>query len=669
MIAPKKEEPAEADVSALRRETDDFFRPGGRLEIACRNEPFPYEPRLQQREMADAIAEAIMDEDHLVVEAGTGVGKSFAYLVPLILAAVRKNVHAVVSTYTIALQEQLIAKDIPFLQEHMGVKFKAVLVKGRSNYLCLRRLARARKMGGELFVSETAAEIERIRAWADRTKEGSLQDLEEQPASEAWDMVCAEQGNCMWNKCPEYSRCFFMSARKRIRDANLLVVNHHLLFSELAIRAHGASFLPPYSMVVLDEANMVENVASEHMGIRLSRFAFEYWMRRLYTPDNSKGLLALLKKGETAHEVTRLWEETERFFVAVRKWARFSGDESQRVVSAPLDIPTAAPDILGRIIAQLGTISDGIKDEDLRAELSSLRRRGGEMKDALEAYLKQALRDQVYWVEREGRRKQQMVLYSAPIEVGPLLEKALFEGLSTVVMTSATLAIGGNLEYFKSRMGAPDCRVLSLGSPFDYGRQMRVYIPSRMPDPNETDRFIDAAAQAIRFFVTKTHGRAFVLFTSSSLMKQVAEVTADYFESNGIRLLVQGTGSPRHVMLQRFKADNPSVLFGLDSFWMGVDVRGSALSNVIITRLPFAVPDQPLIKARMDRIREKGGDPFRDYSLPEAILKFRQGVGRLIRTATDEGIVVILDPRIVGKWYGKLFLSAIPECPVEIVDL
>ena len=236
-------------------------------------------------------------------------------------------------------------------------------------------------------------------------------------------------------------------------------------------------------------------------------------------------------------------------------------------------------------------------------------------------------------------------------------------------MTSATLAIGGNLEYFKSRMGAPDCRVLSLGSPFDYGRQMRVYIPSRMPDPNETDRFIDAAAQAIRFFVTKTHGRAFVLFTSSSLMKQVADVTADYFESNGIRLLVQGTGSPRHVMLQRFKADNPSVLFGLDSFWMGVDVRGSALSNVIITRLPFAVPDQPLIKARMDRIREKGGDPFRDYSLPEAILKFRQGVGRLIRTATDEGIVVILDPRIVGKWYGKLFLSAIPECPVEIVDL
>ena len=197
MIAPKKEETAEADVSALKRETDEFFRPGGRLEIACRNEPFPYEPRLQQREMADAIAEAIMDEDHLVVEAGTGVGKSFAYLVPLILAAVRKNVHAVVSTYTVALQEQLIAKDIPFLQEHMGVKFKAVLVKGRSNYLCLRRLARARKMGGELFVSETAAEIERIRAWADRTKEGSLQDLEEQPASEAWDMVCAEQGNCM----------------------------------------------------------------------------------------------------------------------------------------------------------------------------------------------------------------------------------------------------------------------------------------------------------------------------------------------------------------------------------------------------------------------------------------------------------------------------------------
>ncbi|HNR94247.1 MAG TPA: helicase C-terminal domain-containing protein [Kiritimatiellia bacterium] len=648
---------------------DAFFRPGGLLEEACHAEEFPYEERPQQRTMACAVAGVIHKSSHLAVEAGTGVGKSFAYLVPLIYASLERRERMVVATYTISLQEQLIYKDIPFLQKVLGDGFKAVLVKGRSNYLCLRRLGRTFRMGKDLFAGAGRDEVAEIRKWAETTEEGSLQSMAVQPSSEIWSQVCAEHGNCLGRKCPHFKPCFFMRARAQMQEANLLVLNHHLLFSDIQLRRHRAAFLPKYTVIVLDEAHQMEDVASEHFGIRLSHYAFEHWMRRLYVSDTNKGLLAALRRGDAAHEVTELGRAVDDLYLKFKRWAAFRGDETQRVLTAPPALETDVPARLDRLAKMLEEIIENTEDDDVLAELEAIRRHGMGMAEELRSFLSQSLPDQVYWVEKEGRRRSLMVLHAAPIEVAPVLSEALFKSSPCVVMTSATLAVGGSLEYFKTRVGAENCESLETGSPFNYQQQMRVLIPRKMPDPKDMNEYLPAVTRAVEHFVIESRGRAFVLFTNAGLMRKVAAATEPVFTGAGLQLFVQGAGLARHVMLDRFRESPAGVLFGVSSFWMGVDVRGGALSNVIITRLPFAVPDQPLIKARLDRIKEKGGDPFKEYSLPEAILRFRQGVGRLIRTNTDEGRIIVLDRRIADKWYGRLFFSAIPECPVEEVDI
>jgi ATP-dependent DNA helicase DinG len=660
--------PAPAASVSIVRATDDFFCPGGVMAKAGKVADFEYEPRPQQREMAIAVAEAIDQGRHLAVEAGTGVGKSLAYLVPAILAALARKEKVVVSTHTISLQEQLIHKDIPFLQQHLGREFKAVLVKGRSNYLCLRRLARAERMGPDLFASGKSGELERLREWSRVTKDGTLQELEEQPPSEIWNAVNVEHGNCLWHRCPEYDACFVMKARRLMREADLLVVNHHLFFSDLGLKEQGVGVLPACEMVILDEAHQVEAVSGEHLGVRLSQLSFERWMRRLYVPDSNRGLLAVLQQGQAAHAIVKLQEELDDFFPQLRKWAGFHAEKSCQVAGAPPDIPSAIPSLLLEIGQQLQSIHDDLQDLDKRAELMAARRRGMEMLKMFDAFMAQSLPDQVYWVASEGARRAQTVLYSAPIEVAPILRDTLFKTYRTVIMTSATLAVEGRLDYFRERVGADDAATLSVGSPFDYERQMRIIVPRGLPDPTQTEAYTEATAREVMRYVERTKGHAFVLFTSDRFMRAIRDRVGEYFEDRGYPLLMQGEGLPRHAMLDRFRSRKGSVLFGLDSFWMGVDVRGEALSNVIITRLPFAVPDEPLVKARMDRIIERGGDAFRDYSLPEAVLRFRQGVGRLIRSSTDTGIIVILDSRVLTKWYGKHFLKSLPECPVEIIE-
>lgn len=668
----------EADFTPPRpeclEETIAFFSGDGPLKRSAEFGGRPYEPRPQQTVMANEIAAAFENGRNLCVEAPTGVGKSFAYLIPAIYAALSMKKPVLITTETLNLQEQLVYKDLPLLAKLLNIDLKFVLAKGRGNYICKRRLLLARGGHRDEFLPshEMLTEVERLADWADRTEDGSKYDLDFSVDNELWACVCSEASNCSGPSCKFFRTCFYWKARREWENADIVVANHALFFVDLKIRALEqleTSPLPNYGAVVFDEAHTLEDSAAQHLGLSLRSGALRYFLNRLYNPSTGKGLL--LRSGESSLQlratIAKVQDAATEYFAQFQEAVAKRTDSVLRIVK-----PGRFSDHLS---AQLGNVAKLLReyiaeqeDQDFRTELQSLHERCLAFQEEIAGFTEMAWEEHVYWAE--GRlssvtRAPMVELDAAPLNIAALLHNILFSRKKTVILTSATLAVNGSLDYYFNRVGFANGTGIVLDSPFDYAKQVRLYLPRSMPLPSE-ESYYGAVCDEIIRFLKFSNGRAFVLFTSYGMLRPCAEELKDEIRELGLNLLVHGGELSRTAMLQQFKtSDVPSVLFGATSFWTGVDVPGEALSNVMITKLPFAVPSHPLIEARLERIRQNGGEPFRDYSIPDAVLKFRQGVGRLIRSRTDQGIIVVLDRRIVTKAYGARFLDSIPSCPVE----
>ena len=635
-----------------------------------KSKDFEYRP--QQQRMAELVAEALEKSRPLVVEAATGVGKSLAYLLPAVTFALEHDRKAIICTHTINLQEQLISKDIPIIRKIIGRDFKAELLKGRGNYLCPTRRARAFKETPDLFTSTEQADLKLLYEWSLKTPDGTLSDLAFTPSQKVWSLVCSEAHACTPRRCGVGSGCFYQAARRRMAEADVVILNHTLFFTLLSsaeeLLPEDANFLFPRDFVILDEAHTIENIAAKQLGIHVSESNIRFELGRLFNPRSRKGFFTLLGEEGGIREVQQCLDIAETFFRDAEAACNFQGFAKEFRVREPALMEDTLSLSLQRVATATLKAGDAAKTDSMRGELHDIGKRLVGLKVSIGAFLEQSAEGHVYWAERSSGEHKAVSFHSAPIDVSAKLREIFFSGGKACVFTSATLGVTDDegLTYFRNRVGAQKVASACIDSPFNFQKQMRLYLVKTMPMPG-TKEFEPTMHRWIAHFLDMSKGRAFVLFTSYSVMTRMADEMEEFFDERGWRLLVQGRGIPRHQMLAEFKEDTHSVLFGTDSFWTGVDVPGESLSNVIITRIPFAVPDHPVTASRLEHIEQRGGNAFSEYSVPEAILKLRQGVGRLIRSKKDKGICVILDNRVLTKSYGRAFLAAMPDCPVEIV--
>ncbi len=652
----------------LAEQTREDFSATGLLSAG---RGFEYRP--QQQEMGEAVAHALQADAPLLVEAGTGVGKSLAYLLPSIRFALENNRKAIISTHTINLQEQLFHKDIPTIAKALGMPFKAALLKGRANYLCLTRLRRAVAQSGDLFNQVETKQLHDLLAWAQDCGEGTLaelpQDLEISP--KVWAQVCSESHVCTPRNCgPD---CPYQAAKRRVQEAQLVVLNHTLFFGLLALsdltqpedEAPQEGFIFPGDFVVLDEAHTIETVAANQFGASLPEAELRYDLLRLYNPRTHKGALRHQATPRLLQYIEDAQTAVDEFFACARKDCQL--DEHHGTVR--LRQPDWTADILSPALATLESEILGmaeLEEKDVaRDELMDIAARLRAWRETTVELVRLTQLDTcVYWAESAGAEGAYTSLRSALINVAPVLREKLFGADRACICTSATLSTGERgMDYFAGRVGAENAMTLKIGSPFNFAEQMQIVVARSMPPPppaTEEEEYQNELFCWITRCLERSQGRAFVLFTSYNLLRTMAARLRPYCAEQGWPLLVQGDKLTRSQMLHHFKESIGSVLLGTDSFWTGVDVPGEALSNVIVTRIPFESPGNPLTEARIEDIEARGGNSFRDYILPEAVLKFRQGIGRLIRSKSDTGMVCLLDSRITGKYYGARFMYAMP---------